>query len=73
MYLTAELFPLEVQHGWMRGTFVPEEYVHIRGYYDLIDFKKPHKIRVLLIRAVETPPHFLKYSLPMCFLKELVH
>ena len=52
---------------------MPEEYVHIRGYYDLIDFKKPHKIRVLLIRAVETPPHFLKYSLPMCFLKELVH
>lgn len=25
---------------WMDGTFVPEEYVHIRGYYDLIDLKK---------------------------------
>lgn len=37
---------------WMDGTFVPE-YVHIRGYYDLIVLKNLHKLRAVLVQAVE--------------------
>lgn len=42
----------------MHGTFVPEEYVHIRDYYDLIDLKKKpnqkqkHEIGARLVKAV---------------------
>lgn len=37
----------------MDGTFVPEEYVHIRGYYDLTDLKNLHKLRAILVKAVK--------------------
>lgn len=36
----------------MDGTFVPEGYVHIRGYYYLIDLKTLHKLRAVLVKAI---------------------
>ena len=44
----------------MDGTFVPEEYVHIRGYYDFIDLKKKPKLRAVLVKAVEKTLSFFE-------------
>lgn len=57
----------------MDGTFVPEEDVHIRGCYYLIDLKTLHNLRAVLVKAVEKKPNFFKYSFATGFLKQLVH